>query len=196
MDGPGSHQFWHIQHQVRCLVLWDPLDRNNHLWKDTISRYKKLKMIKERFFLSAKSQHYKWHYVINSYHPYFYFFRDDKSRGDSMPGQVVQDAVSRWLSKWTLWYHDDVLEGEAWWPANIWFSAKHTQRFLYRHRGTIWDAPVIEENVSCCLPEARKRLEEGLEWIEDQLNIFMTHTIIFLNKRNGHIFLSQFYKWM
>lgn len=42
MDGSRGHQLWNIQHQIRRLVLWGSADRNNHLWKNTLSRYNKL----------------------------------------------------------------------------------------------------------------------------------------------------------
>lgn len=39
MDGSRGHQLWDVQHQIGCLVLWDPPDRNSHLRKNTIPRY-------------------------------------------------------------------------------------------------------------------------------------------------------------
>lgn len=41
MDSSGGHQFWHIQHQIGCMVVWDSPHRDSHLWKDTLPRYER-----------------------------------------------------------------------------------------------------------------------------------------------------------
>lgn len=104
---------------------------------------------------------------------FFFLIRDDQPRGDQEPGQVVQDATSGRLPRGTLWHYDDVLEAEAWEPADFWISAEHSQRLLYRHGGTIWDAAVIKEKEHFFLlvtprqQNVQKR-DVRLDWIEDE----------------------------
>lgn len=78
--------------------------------------------------------------------------RYDEPRGDQESRQVIQDAMSRRLSRGTVWYHDGVLEAEAWWPTDFWISSEHSQRLFYCHGRTIWDAAVMteKENVFRC----------------------------------------------
>lgn len=107
MDGSRGHQLWDVQHQIGCLVLWDPPDRNSHLRKNTIPRYglfeitsysQKTAQILLCYLMKKKS--YK---VSVKVHAFFsLFIRYDEPRGDQESRQVIQDAMSRRLSRGTV----------------------------------------------------------------------------------------------
>lgn len=77
----------------------------------------------------------------------FALIRNDQPRGHPESGQVIPNGVSGGLSQGTLWDYDDVLEAKVRRTADFWIPAEHAERFLYRNRGTIWDAVVIKNKV-------------------------------------------------
>lgn len=150
MDGSRGHQLWDVHHQIGRLVLWDPPDRNSHLWKNTLPRYELCEII----------SHIKYSFAIlwfmlfySNLHAFFFsvFIRYEQPRGDQESGRVIQDAVSRRLSTGAVWHHDAVLEAEAWRTPHFWTSPEHSQRLLHCHGRTIRDAAVMtkRENVFC-----------------------------------------------
>lgn len=157
MDGSRGHQLWDVQHQIGCLVLWDPPDRNSHLRKNTIPRYGLFEITSysqktAQILLCYLMKKKKLQSICQSACFFSLFIRYDEPRGDQESRQVIQDAMSRRLSRGTVWYHDGVLEAEAWRPTDFWISSEHSQRLFYCHGRTIWDAAVMteKENVFRC----------------------------------------------
>lgn len=70
-------------------------------------------------------------------------FRDDKPRGDPLPGEGVQNAASGELPPGTLWHHARVLEEQAWQPTHLWLLAERPWGFLHGYREPVSAAAMI-----------------------------------------------------